>query len=397
MWTFKGGGACVSEPERYETVIIGGGQAGLAVGYHLARRGQRFVILESHDRIGDSWRHRWDGLRLFTPARYDGLPGIAFPAPPHALPTKDEVADYLESYATALDLPVRTGIKVSDLWRTERGDRFLVAAADGQRFEADQVVVATGGYHGPRLPDFAAELDPAITQLHSSGYRSPGQLSEGSVLVVGASNSGAEIAMGAAAHHRTILSGPDKGKMPMRPESRLARVFDPPFWFFLNHVATLGTPIGRKALPFVRDHGGPLERIWPSDLAEAGVERVFARTVAARDGMPVLEDGRAVDVANVIWCTGFEPAFGWIHLPIIGEDGWPAQVRGVVPTAPGLYFVGLPFLYSAASALLGGVGRDAAFIARAVAKRGESRGTATEGSDLASRGQHQAAAREPGR
>ena len=387
----------MGEAERYGTVIIGGGQAGLAVGYHLARRGQRFVILEAGDRIGDSWRHRWDGLRLFTSARYDGLPGTAFPAPPHSLPTKDEVADYLESYAAEFDLPVRTGIRISDVWPTERGDRFRVVAASGQQFEADQVVVATGGYHSPRIPEFAAQLDPAITQLHSSEYRTPGQLSEGGVLVVGASNSGAEIAMGAATQHRTILSGPDKGKMPMRPESRLARVFDPPFWFFINHVATLGTPIGRKALPFVRDHGGPLERIWPSDLAAAGVEREFARTVAARDGVPVLEDGRALDVANVVWCTGFQPAFGWIHLPVIGTDGWPIQVRGIVPSALGLYFVGLPFLHSAASALLGGVGRDAAHIAKEVAKRGHRQRTSIDDSEPAPQGQQQAAVRDSGR
>jgi putative flavoprotein involved in K+ transport len=354
--------------KRYGTVIIGGGQAGLAVGHHLARRGREFVILEAGARIGDSWRNRWDGLRLFTPARYDGLPGLPFPAAPWSLPTKDDVADYLETYARHMDLPVRTGMRVSGLSRNEAGDGFALAAGP-HKLEASEVVVASGAYHAPRLPSFAAELAPAIRQFHAGDYRNAAQLQGGPVLVVGASNSGAEIALDAARAHRVVLAGPDKGKMPMRPESRMARMFDPPFWFFINHIATLGTPIGRKARPYVRDHGGPLERIWPADLAAAGVERVFARAIGTHEGRPMLDDGSILDVTNVAWATGFRPDFGWVHIPVFGEDGWPIHVRGVVPSAPGLYFVGLPFLYSAASALLGGVGQDAAHIADAIVAR----------------------------
>jgi putative flavoprotein involved in K+ transport len=324
------------------------------------------VILEAGDRIGGSWRKRWAGLRLFTPARYDGLPGMPFPAPPHSLPTKDDVADYLATYAERMNLPVRTGVLVTELTHADGGEGFVVAAGR-RRFEAREVVVATGAYHQPLIPAFAREVAPSIRQLHSSAFRDASDLRDGGVLVVGASNSGAEIALMAAREHRTVLSGPDKGKMPMRPESRLARLFDPAFWFFINHVATTSTPIGRKALPVVRDQGGPLERVWPEDLATAGVERVFERTVGARDGLPLLDDGRVLDVANVVYCTGFRPDFGWIRLPVTGEDGWPLQTRGIVPSVPGLYFVGLPFLYSAASALIGGVGRDARFIADRIA------------------------------
>jgi putative flavoprotein involved in K+ transport len=362
----------VSRPERFETIVIGAGQAGLATGYHLAKRGVRFLILEGGLRVGDSWRQRWDGLRLFTRARYDGLPGMAFPAPPNAFPTKDEVADFLESYAEHMALPVRTGVRVEELGRTERDDGYLIVAA-GQRYEAARVVVATGAFGAPRIPGFAAELDPAIRQLHASEYRNPSQLRDGPVLVVGASNSGAEIAMSAAREHRTTLSGRNTGKMPFRPEGRMARLFDVPFWFFINRVATTRTPIGRKARPFILNYGGPLERVWPEDLAAAGVERVYARTVAADGGLPVLADGRLVEVTNVIWCTGFRPAFDWIRLPVFADDGWPQHVRGVVLTAPGLYFVGLPFLYSAASPLLGGVGRDAAYIASRVASQATAR------------------------
>jgi putative flavoprotein involved in K+ transport len=358
--------------ERFETIIVGGGQAGLAVGYHLARHGRTFVILDASQRIGDAWRSRWDGLRLFTAARYDGLPGMPFPGPRDALPTKDEVADYLESYTTRMGLTIRTGIRVTRIKPAEHGDGFRLDA-DQRRFEAANVVIATGAYSHARVPDFARELDPEILQLHSSEYRTPSQLREGAVLVVGASNSGAEIALGVARDHRTILAGPDKGKMPARPGSRLGRVIDPAFWFFINHVATLSTPIGRKALPLVRDHGGPLERVWPPDLEAAGVERVVARAVASRNGAPVLDDGRAVEVTNVIWCTGFRPNYDWIRLPVTDANGWPIQTRGVVSSVPGLYVVGLPFLHSAASALLGGVGRDAAHVVNQMRSRWEGR------------------------
>ena len=179
-------------PERFETVIVGGGQAGLATGYHLARLGRPFVILDAGQRIGDAWRHRWDSLRLFTPARYSGLPGMGFPAAAWHYPTKDEVAEYLETYTARFQLPVRTGVRVDGL--TRQGDRYLVTAGE-RRYEAGNVVVASGAYHHPRIPDFAAELDRGILQLHSTGYRRPAQLRDGGVLVVGAGNSGAEIAL----------------------------------------------------------------------------------------------------------------------------------------------------------------------------------------------------------
>jgi putative flavoprotein involved in K+ transport len=358
----------IQPPERVETVVIGGGQAGLAVGYHLAGRGQRFTILEAAARVGTSWRNRWDGLRLFTPAMFDGLPGMAFPGPRYGLPSKDDVADYLEAYAARFRLPVLTGIRGDRLIRSETHDGWLVVT--GHRpIEATQVVIATGAFARPKVPAFAGELDPEITQLHASEYRNPSQLRDGPVLVVGASNSGAEIAISASRDHPTLLSGRDTGKMPMRPESRLARIFDPPFWFFINHVVKAQSFIGRKVRPAVVDHGGPLERIWPEDLEAAGVERVFARTVGVRDGLPLLDGGRVVDVANVIWCTGFKPDFEWVQPSISGPDGWPVHVRGVVTGVSGLFVVGLPFLYSGASSLLGGVGRDAAYIADRIAAR----------------------------
>src|SRR5213593_4306373 len=204
----------------FETIVIGGGQAGLAVGYHLARRGRPFVILDGNERVGDAWRTRWDSLRLFTPARYDGLPGWRFPGPGWSFPTKDEMADYLEAYAARFELPVRTGSRVERLSR--QGDRYVIATAD-RRFEADHVVVASGAHQSPKVPAFAAELADGVVQLHSSEYRHPSQLREGGVLVVGAGNSGAEIAFELSRTHPTWLSGRDVGEIPVRHGSIPAR------------------------------------------------------------------------------------------------------------------------------------------------------------------------------
>jgi putative flavoprotein involved in K+ transport len=358
--------------EQFETVIIGGGQAGLSVGYHLARRGRRFVILDANQRIGDPWRTRWDSLRLFTPARYNGLPGWPFPAPAWSFPTKDEMADYLEAYAARFDLPVRTGVRVDRLSR-ER-DRYVVAAGK-KRLEADQVVVAAGAYQRPRIPAFAAELDPDVVQLHSSQYRDPSQLREGGVLVVGAANSGAEIALEVSRTHPTWLSGRHPGREPYRPgSSRWDRLLIPVIWFMANHVLTVKTPMGRAVRQKFHIGGGrhsrglPLARIRPKDITAAGIQRV-PRTAGARDGRLVLEDGRDLEVANVIWCTGFVPDFAWIDLPVFAEDGGPVHDRGIVGSEPGLYFVGLVFLYALASSLVGGVGRDAEHIAEHIAAR----------------------------
>ncbi len=232
--------------EQVETIIVGGGQAGLAVGYHLTQMGRSFLILDANWRTGDSWRKRWNSLRLFTPAYLNALPGLAFPGPQDRCSTKDEMADYLEAYAARFDLPVRRGIRVDAI--TRNADRLVITAND-HRFEAGNVVLATGGYRAAHVPDFADELDAGIMQLHSSEYRTPSQLRDGDVLVVGAANSGAEIALEASTSHRTWLSGRHPGSEPTRPGSRADRIFTPPFWFFLSRVASVTNPIGRRMRP----------------------------------------------------------------------------------------------------------------------------------------------------
>lgn len=354
------------QKEHFDAIMIGGGQAGLATGYYLKRQGRDFIILDTNARVGDAWRKRWDSLRLFTPARYNGLPGMPFPAPAHSLPSKDEMADYLEAYAARFSLPVRAGVTVNRL--SKQGDRFVVEAGN-LRFEADNVVVATGAYHTPRIPVFASELDPAIVQMHSSQYRRPSQLRDGGVLVVGAANSGAEIALEVSGAHQTWLSGRHPGNEPTRPGSAADRLMTPLIWFVFSHVLTVNTPMGRKVATQLRSHGIPLARVRPDDLLAAGVERIHARTVGVRDRLPVLADGRILDVANVIWCTGFSPRFEWIDLPIAGHDGEPLHERGIVASHPGLYFVGLFFQSAVISSLVGGVGRDAEHVVKVIARR----------------------------
>jgi putative flavoprotein involved in K+ transport len=342
------------------TAVIGGSQAGLAVGYHLMKRRLPFVILDDNDRIGDAWRKRWDSLRLFTPGRYNGLPGMPFPGSPSSYPTKDEAADYLEAYARELALPVRTGVKVNKISKVGAG--FEVICGERTRL-AENVVVATGAYNNPRVPPFARELGGNIVQLHSKEYRNPSQIREGGVLVVGAGNSGAEIAIELARDHQTWLSGRDPGQEPTRAGSLPDRLFTPIMWFMATRVLTVKTRIGRK----FRDHffdpprGIPLGRVRRQDFAAAGIERV-PRMTGVRNGYPVLEDGRVLEVSNVIWCTGFTPNYDWIELSLPAHNGVPIHDRGIVKSCPGLYFVGLPFLYSLSSALVGGVGRDAEHI-----------------------------------
>jgi putative flavoprotein involved in K+ transport len=348
----------------YDTIIVGGGQAGLSTGYYLQQQGCNFVILDANQRIGDTWRKRWDSLHLFTPARYDGLVGMPFPAPPHTFPTKDEMGDYLEAYAARFKLPVRTGVRVDRL--SKQGDRFVLTAGD-LKFQAKQVVVAMASFQKPKVPSFARDLDPGIVQLHSVEYRNPSQLREGGVLIVGAGNSGAEIAMELAPGHPTWLSGRDTGHVPFRIESVAARLFLIPLVirFLFHHVLTTRTPMGRKMRPEALTRGGPLIRLKPKDLAAAGIQRV-PRMVGVHDGLPILEGGRVLEAANVIWCTGFHAGFSWIDLPILG-DIEPLHERGVVANQPGLYFVGLFFQYSLSSAMIHGVARDAQHIAHEIA------------------------------
>ncbi|HEX7005269.1 MAG TPA: NAD(P)-binding domain-containing protein [Trueperaceae bacterium] len=348
------------------TVVVGAGQAGLALGYQLSRRGVSFVILEANSRIGDSWRRRWDSLRLFTPARYDGLPGLPFPARPDYFPTKDEMADYLEAYAARFALPVETGTRVQKIRRVDDG--YLVETAE-QTYRARDVVVAMSNYQRPHVPDFAREIDDDILQIHSSAYCNPDQLRPGPVLIVGAGNSGSELARELARTRPTALAGAGTGQLPFRIESRLAHaIFIPLVLKLLFHrVLTVNTPVGRRVRRKVVNRGGPWIRVKESDLARAGVERL-PRVTGAKLGLPLLADGSTRRPANIVWCTGFRPDLSWLDLPIEMAGHEPRHVGGSVPGLPGFYFVGLHFQHALSSAMIQGVGRDAARIAQRIAR-----------------------------
>ncbi len=356
------------DQQHIETIVIGGGQTGLTIGYEMARNGRDFVILDGSARIGDGWRKRWDSLLLFTQARYNGLPGMLFPAKRDEFVGKDAVADYLEAYARFHELPVRSGVWVKRV--SHDVGRFVVDLSDRTLY-ADNVVVAMADYQIPKVPAFGPDLDPDIVQLHSSQYKNPSQLQEGAVLVVGMGNSGADIGLEVARTHQTYIAGKESAHIPFRIEGRAGRRMLPLVRFVMVNVLNTSTPIGRKVRPRALVEAAPLIRVKPKDLAEVS-ERV-GRVAGVVEGKPVIDDGRALDVANVIWCTGFSPGFSWIDLPVMDDDGRPRHQRGVVADQPGLYFCGLNFLHALWSETLTGVGRDARYVVDHLVSREVSR------------------------
>ena len=348
--------------ERFDVVVIGAGQAGLATGYYLAQHNLRFVIVDANERAGGAWQNRWDSLMLFTPAIYNSLPGMRFLASSWYLPTTREMAGYLENYASHFNLPLRLGVKVDGV---RREDKAYIVTAGKLQFETKSVIVATGVYQTPSMPAFMSELDPLVTQLHSSEYRSPAQLKEGNVLVVGAGNSGAQIAMELASSRPTWLCGPKTGYNPRK-------ILGIDLYWWLYHVGFMTLRIDSWVFRLVHSSNKDGERlvgITSGDIVKAGVKRIPEKVREIKNGKPVLENGRVLDVDNVIWCTGFKHDFHWISLPVFRDDGYPIHSRGVVEGEPGLYFVGLPFLYRINSFSVGGVGTDAQYIVSVLSDR----------------------------
>jgi putative flavoprotein involved in K+ transport len=352
-----------TDAEQYQVIVIGGGQAGLAAAFHLRSAGVRFVVLDAAEEVGASWLGRWDSLRLFTPVRYDALPGMAFPGQPYHLPGKADVAAYLKSYASRFELPVRLGVTVKNLRRSAAG--FTVSTDQDAAFEARGVIVATGANQRPYVPSFARLVARSVVQMHSSAYRRPDQLPRGRVLVVGAGNSGAQIALELAGSGRhVLLSGRDTGSMPRR---FLGRDIYDWLWPTLMRPST-DSVIGRRLMRGRLFSGDPLIGINARALERPNLVRV-GRTTAVRHGVPIVDDAAVTDLSAVVWCTGFRPDFSWIEVPVLGLDGYPIHRRGVAATVEGLGFVGLRCQYRLGSALLGGVGEDARFVAGRIAAR----------------------------
>lgn len=334
-----------------DVVVIGGGQAGLAMGYHLQQTGLAFVILDAGARTGDSWRTRWDSLTLFTPVEHSALPGLRFSGESGHYPGKDEVAEYLESYSIHFQLPIRFGQRIRRL--TIRDGAFEAVTESGN-WRARQVVVATGPFQVPVVPEFVDGLSPEITQFHSSEYRNPAALPTGDVLVVGAGNSGLQIAAELAATRAVAVS--TGGPATVLPQRLVRRSI---FWW-LEVTGAMSVPvttrIGRRA---------SRRQIIIGDSARVTARRHGIRLVdrvvsADATGIRTVS-GDALRPDVVIWATGFRPDFGWTDLPVLDASGRPEHVRGVT-RVPGLYFLGLSWLHTRGSGLIGWVGRDAAFL-----------------------------------
>lgn len=350
------------EKDKWNTIIIGAGQAGLAAGYYLQKTGVDFLIIDSAERIGNSWRKRWDSLRLFTPSQYDGLPGFPFPAPKDTFPSKDEIADYFEKYAAKFNLPVQLNEGVVRLGRSSSGFEITTVK---RVINADNVIVATGTNPFPKIPEFSRDLDIGIFQIHSSQYINPTALPPGNVLVVGAGTSGVEIAIELAESRNTMLAGTPTFHIPDAVFKYAGRFY----WWFIGHILTVNTPIGRKARKDILKGGAPLIRVSVKDLVQARVEHV-SRVAGVENGSPRLDSGRELNVSSIIWATGYRPDFSWIDFNISdGESGWPLTKKGVSQDIPGLYFMGMLFQYGLTSGLVGGVGRDAAYIVKQIHQR----------------------------
>ncbi len=341
-----------------DVIVIGGSQAGLAIGYHLARSGATFAILDAGADIGHAWRSRWDSLKLFTPTQYSGLPGMAFPAPKDTYPLKDDVGSYLMSYASRFDLPVKLDAKVTSL--TQTGDKYLARTAD-DAFSADQVVVATGPFQTPFVPPLVDDPDHEIFQVHSASYRNPDQLPDGEVLVVGGGNSGFQIAEELSATRRVSLAVGQR--VPALPQRFLGKDL---FWW-LSGVGFMrlstDSRLGRKAATRDVLIGSSSKKIRRSGV----VLRSRLTKLAGRRAF--FDDGSEHDVDAIVWATGYRPDFSWIEIPAVtGPDGGIVHSRGVTG-APGLFFLGLPWQHTRGSALIGFVREDAAFIARQLERR----------------------------
>ena len=344
--------------EVLDVVVVGGSQSGLAMAWHLAQQGRRYVVLEAGLELGHTWRNRWDSLKLFTPAQYDALPGMAFPAPADTYPTKDPVADYLRDYAKAFDLPVRLNAPVTSLTRTEEG--FEVGTADAT-YRARQVVVATGPFQVPFVPPPAAKLDPSVAQVHSAEYRNPQALPAGRVLVVGGGNSGFQIAEELAATRQVDLS--IATAYPMLPQRRAGQDL---FWW-LTRLGLLRVTVSSR----------PGRRMSRRDFVIGTNRRRLERKGVRFRPRLVDADGRTVrfadhslleDVGVVVWATGYRSDYAWIHIPGVVREGHVVHRRGVTEV-PGLYFLGLSWQHTRGSALLGFVNQDAAYLADRIASR----------------------------
>ena len=325
----------------YEVLVIGAGQAGLTLGYYLRQAGVRFLIVDAADQVGSAWAQRWDSLVLFTPRRYNAMPGLSFNGDLDQEPTRDEVIDYLHRYATEFDLPIQLNSTVTALHHAD--GRYVAELATGT-IQADQVVVATGPFQRPRVPDFASSVASDVYQIHSSGYRRPSDLPPGRVVVVGGGNTGYQIAEELAADHRCRPRG---GLTAASAAATAARAAD----LLVAHQArmqriTIDSRLGRR----LRER----ETLIGSSPAKAKRQGITLkpRALEASGRVVRFADGTSVEADAIIWATGYRVRLLLDPTPIVDEQGRLRHRRGVTDQ-PGLYFLGLQWQHTRGSALLG--------------------------------------------
>jgi putative flavoprotein involved in K+ transport len=360
----------LSEKRHFRTIVIGAGQAGLAAGFYLKELNEDFLIIDEASEIGQSWHSRWDSLKLFTPDWYNGLPGMPFPKTKGKFPGKDAMGQYLRDYAAKYKLPIRLNTKVNRLSKDSAGFTLHIG---NDYLTCTNAIVATGNFSIPRIPTLAAELNPAIRQIHSSDYRNPSQLPNGKILVVGAATSGLQIALDLATSGRlTYVAGLPPQQVPDFAVKYLSWFF---LWFMTN-VLTVKTKLGRKTEHQIKREGkaAPLINISLKQVLTAGVIHL-PRLETIMNGYPSFfnndrpDSGQPIEVDGIVWCTGYDRDLSWIDMDrVTDEQGYPLTNRGVATHQHGLYFMGMLFQYALASVMVGGVGRDARFVANHIHK-----------------------------
>jgi putative flavoprotein involved in K+ transport len=348
----------MSNVEARDVIVVGGGQAGLAIGYFLAQQNADFTILEAAAEPTAAWRARWDSLRLFTPVRYNSLPGKAFPGDPDTYPRRDDVVAYLTDYAERFDLPVELGSPVRSI--NPLGGGGYIVETNGRAFETNQVVIATGPFQVPHVPALAKGLDDVVAHFHSSDYRTPGSIPPGPVLVVGGGNTGFQIAAELAATHPVHLS--ISARQTPLPQRLLGR----DLFAFLDKTGLMNKSVDTRLGQRLKDRE-TLIGSHPRSLRRRHGVSLHGRAKSADGNRVTFEDDTTLEVSSVIWATGYRLDHSFVHAPVFDDEGAVVHDRGVT-WSPGLYFLGLPWLYTRGSALLGWVKDDARFLSERIAE-----------------------------
>ena len=340
----------------YHTIIIGGGQAGLAAAYYLSKQNKNYVVLEAADTIGHSWKVRYDSLKLFTSARYNNLPGLEFPGAKNRFPHKDEVVSYLQNYVNRFQIQLKINEKVISL---SKKDQLFQVRTENNSYTSENVIVSTGPFQEALIPAFIKNIDADIHQMHSSTYRNSTQLQAGDTLVVGGGNSGVQIVEELVNEGRNVYFS-FRGKMKRMPNN-----------MFMQRLV-FGSGITSAAVHslvggLLKKRGEPVMGTNIKKLFREPNLTLVGRTIGADTKEIMCEEGMLLNIRNIIWATGFNPDFRWMAFDIFDEKGYPVQQRGVTSVS-GLYFLGLAWMHSRNSGLLGGIKEDAEYITDKIAK-----------------------------